>query len=288
MMSNFVPKLTQALNIMKKHAWFYVFTLLFCGAVVSSFHKPILPFNDGKIRTLVIDAGHGGKDPGAIGKEAQEKKITLAIALELRRILNENAPEIKVVMTREDDTFVELHKRGATVAETKADFFISIHCNANDNKEAYGAETYILGTHKSEANMDVVMRENGVILQEKDFESVYDGFDPNSIAAYIFFNYITNVNMEESAKLAAKVQTQFAQRVGRKDRGVKQAGYLVLWRASKPAILIETGFISNAEEEKFLNSDNGQTYLASAIYRAIKEYNGEPGGEAEGGAKSEN
>ena len=270
-------------NNMKKVRWTYLLTLLVCGMVASSFHEPVRPFNDGKIHNLVIDAGHGGKDPGALGTVAKEKNITLAIALELQRIIKENAPEIKVHMTRDDDTFIELHKRAATVAEHKADFFISIHCNANDNKSAYGAETYILGTHKSEANMDVVMRENSVILQEKDHEVVYEGFDPNSNAAYIFFQYITNVHMEESAKLATKVQAQFTERVGRKDRGVKQAGYLVLWRASKPAILIETGFISNAEEEKFLNSDNGKTYLASAIYRAIKEYNGEASETAESG-----
>jgi N-acetylmuramoyl-L-alanine amidase len=271
-------------NNMKKVSWGYLVVLMVCGLAASSFHEPLRPFNDGKIHNLVIDAGHGGKDPGALGAVAQEKQITLAIALELKRILAENSPEVKVNMTRDDDTFIELHKRGATVAEAKADFFISIHCNSNVNKEAYGAETYILGTHKSEANMDVVMRENSVILQEKDFEAVYDGFDPNSNAAYIFFNYITNVHMEESAKLASKVQGQFATRVGRKDRGVKQAGYLVLWRASKPAILIETGFISNAEEEKFLNSDNGKTYMASAIYRAIRDYNGEAANEVSGEA----
>jgi N-acetylmuramoyl-L-alanine amidase len=269
-------------NNMKKVSWAYVAVLLICGLAASSFHEPLRPFNDGKIRTLVLDAGHGGKDPGALGAVAQEKQITLAIAQEVKRIMAENSPEVKVVMTRDDDTFIELHKRGATVAEVKADFFISIHCNSNVNKEACGSETYILGTHKSEANMDVVMRENSVILQEKDFEATYDGFDPNSNAAYIFFNYITNVHMEESAKLAAKVQSQFATRVGRKDRGVKQAGYLVLWRASKPAILIETGFISNSEEEKFLNSENGKTYMASAIYRAIREYNGEAAKEVSG------
>ncbi len=127
-----------------------------------------------------------------------------------------------------------------------------------------------------------LLHDIGKVILRIRFEAVYDGFDPNSNAAYIFFNYITNVHMEESAKLAAKVQSQFATRVGRKDRGVKQAGYLVLWRASKPAILIETGFISNSEEEKFLNSENGKTYMASAIYRAIREYNGEAAKEVSG------
>lgn len=247
--------------------------LLMAGGVASSFHTPTRPLNDGKIRTLVIDAGHGGKDPGALGLVSKEKDITLAIATELKKTINEHLPEVKVVMTRDDDTFVELANRAKEVSNHAADFFISIHCNSNKNKEAYGSETYVLGTHKTDANMDVVMRENSVIMMEENYEEVYEGFDPNSVPAYIFFQYVTNVHLEMSNKMALKVQDQFATRVGRKDRGVKQAGYLVLWRASKPAILIETGFISNKDEETFLNSENGRSYLASAIYRAVRDFN---------------
>ncbi|HHG85567.1 MAG TPA: N-acetylmuramoyl-L-alanine amidase [Bacteroidetes bacterium] len=253
----------------------YITVLFILGLVGTSFHHPATPFNDGKIRTIVIDAGHGGKDPGAIGSKSKEKNITLAIALELRRIINDNMPDMKVIMTRDNDSFIELHNRAQEVAKTEADFFVSIHCNANRNKAASGSETYVLGAHKANANLDVVMRENGVILLEDNYKEVYEGFDPNSIPAYIFFQYLTNIHLEQSWKMATKVQKQFAERVGRTDRGVKQAGYLVLWRASKPSILIETGFISNKEEEAFLTSENGQTYLASAIYRAIKEYNAE-------------
>jgi N-acetylmuramoyl-L-alanine amidase len=270
---------------MKKLKRFHWLLLVLAGLVVSSFHTPTRPLNDGKIRTIVIDAGHGGKDPGALGLVAQEKNITLAIATELKKTLNEKLPDVKVVMTREDDTFIELANRAGEVSKNEADFFISIHCNSNKNKEAFGSETYVLGTHKSEANMDVVMRENAVIMMEDNFEEVYEGFNPNSVPAYIFFQYVTNVHLEMSNKMALKVQEQFASRVGRKDRGVKQAGYLVLWRASKPAILIETGFISNKDEEIFLNSENGKSYMASAIYRAVRDYNTEitgVGGESGG------
>jgi N-acetylmuramoyl-L-alanine amidase len=259
-----------------------IFLLALGGLFCSSFHTPVLPFNDGKIKTIVIDAGHGGKDPGAVGSTSKEKDLTLAIATELKKTINTNSPEIKVVMTRADDTFIELHNRAKTVAQNEADFFISIHCNSNKNHEAFGSETYVLGSHKSDANMDVVMRENSVIMLEENYEAVYEGFEPNSVPAYIFFQYITNVHLEQSVKMATKVQEQFTERVGRKDRGVKQAGYLVLWRASKPAILIETGFISNKDEEKFLNSENGKSYMASAIYRAIRDYNAEITGKASG------
>ena len=241
--------------------------------VNSSFHKPVRDFNDGQIKRLVIDAGHGGKDPGALGKSSKEKEVTLAIATELKDILNEHAPDIEVVLTRDDDTFVELHNRAKHVSENEADFFISIHCNSSRNKSAYGAETYVLGNHRAEDNMEVVMRENSVILEEDNHEEIYDGFDPHSDASYIFFNYLADVHLEQSDKMARLVQDQFTNRVGRKDRGVKQAGYLVLWKASKPAILIATGFISNAEEEKFLKSDQGVTYMASAIFRAVRDFN---------------
>ncbi|MEM0998363.1 MAG: N-acetylmuramoyl-L-alanine amidase [Bacteroidota bacterium] len=264
---------------MKQKKLTIIASLLILAWSVSSFHHPTLPFNDGQIRTIVIDAGHGGKDPGALGSKVKEKEVTLAIALKLKKILNENMPQVKVKMTRDDDTFVELHNRAKEVSNHEADFFVSIHCNANRNKKAHGSETYVLGAHKSDANMDVVMRENGVILMEDNHEEIYEGFDPNSVPAYIFFQYLTNVHLEQSWKLASKVQSQFKDRVGRIDRGVKQAGYLVLWRASKPAILIETGFISNDQEQAFLTSENGQTYMASAIYRAIKDYNFEMTGQ---------
>ncbi len=260
---------------MEKLNTFHLAFLVVAMFIGASFHEPLRDFNDGTIQRIVIDAGHGGKDPGALGASSKEKTVTLGIAKELKRVLNENAPEIEVVMTRDDDTFVELHKRAEHVKEHNADFFISIHCNSSRNKTAYGTETYVLGSHRAEENMEVVMRENSVILEEDDHEHIYDGFDPNSDASYIFFNYLADVHLEQSDKMARLVQEQFTERVGRRNRGVKQAGYIVLWKASKPSILIETGFISNKEEEKFLTSEQGQVYLASAIYRSIKEFNAE-------------
>ncbi len=251
----------------------HIVLLLAILFVSSSFHRPPANLGDGKIKRLVIDAGHGGHDPGALGKSAKEKNVTLAIAKKLKATLNKHIPDIEVVLTREDDKFIELHNRAKYVADKKADFFISIHCNASKDKKAQGSETYVLGTHRAEDNMEVVMRENSVILKEDNYQEVYDGFDPNSDASYIFFNYLAYVHLEQSNKMANMIQEQFQNRVGRINRGVKQAGFMVLWKASKPSILIETGFISNLEEEKFLKSEQGQDYLASAIFRSIRDYN---------------
>lgn len=251
----------------------YLLTLVAVFLISSSFHRPPVKLADGKIKRLVIDAGHGGHDPGAVGKNVKEKEVTLAIAKKLKTTLNELAPEIEVVLTRDNDKFIELHNRAKFVADNKADFFISIHCNSSRNKKAHGSETYVLGPHMAEDNMEVVMRENSVILEEDNYKEVYEGFDPNSDASYIFFNYLANVHLEQSDKLARMIQGQFKERVGRVSRGVKQAGFMVLWKASKPSILIETGFISNLEEEKFLKSEQGQDYLASAIFRSIRDFN---------------
>ena len=259
--------------MMEKLRPVHITLLLAILLISSSFHRPPVDLGDGKIKRLVIDAGHGGHDPGALGSKAKEKEVTLAIAKKLKETLNKHTPDVEVVLTRDNDKFIELHNRAKYVSDNKADFFISIHCNSSRNKNAQGSETYVLGTHKAEDNMEVVMRENSVILKEDNYQEVYDGFDPNSDASYIFFNYLANVHLEQSDKMARLVQDQFQDRVGRINRGVKQAGFMVLWKASKPSILIETGFISNPEEEKFLKSEQGQDYLASAIFRSIRDYN---------------
>lgn len=251
-------------------AWVF---LLVAGVTLTSAHHPTPKLEEGKIRTIVIDAGHGGHDPGALGSKVNEEDVTLGIAKELKRILIEKIEGIKVVMTREDDTFLELHKRAEHATEHDADFFVSIHCNSSSNKSAHGAETYVLGSHMDDAHLGVVMKENSSILLEDNHEEMYDGFDPTSVSAYIFFEFLADVHLKQSVMLAKRIQTQFTERVGRRGRGVKQAGFLVLWKASRPSILIETGFISNADEEKFLRSETGQVFLASAIYRAIGEYN---------------
>lgn len=225
-----------------------------------------------KVKKVVIDAGHGGHDPGAVGKTSKEKDITLSIALKTGKFIEENLPDVQVIYTRKTDVFVELFRRAKIANEAKADLFISIHCNANKSTTPYGAETYVMGLHKSEANLSVAQLENASILLEEDYHVKYEGFDPTSPEGYIFFSMLQNAFLDQSLGLASSVQQHFKDRVNLFDRGVKQAGFLVLYKTTMPSILIETGFISNAKEEKMLASDDGQTYIASAIFRAVKDY----------------
>jgi len=224
-----------------------------------------------KIKTIVIDAGHGGKDPGCNGGDAKEKAITLKIALKLGQLIKDSLEDVKVIYTRDDDTFVELFERSAIANKNKADIFISIHCNANKNKDASGTETYAMGLHKSTGNLDVAKRENEAILKESDYEKNYDGFDPTSPEAHIMFSLYQNAYLDQSLVLASKIEKEFLN-VKRQSRGVKQAGFLVLWKTTMPSILIETGFLSNPNERKFLSSDAGQKDMALSIFKAIKEY----------------
>lgn len=228
--------------------------------------------NSGKITTVVIDAGHGGKDPGAIGKHAKEKDIVLKIALKTGQYIEEYLKDVKVIYTRKTDRFVELYKRAEIANTNNADVFISIHCNAINSTATYGSETYVMGLHKENANLNVAMMENAAILLENNEDDYYGGFDINAPESYISLALKKDNFMEQSVIIADQIQKQFKNRVGRKDRGVKQAGFLVLWRTSMPGILIELGFLSNPTEERFLNSEEGQVYMASAIYRAFKDY----------------
>ena len=225
-----------------------------------------------RITTVVIDAGHGGKDPGAVGKHSKEKTIALAVALKTGKYIEENLPDVKVIYTRNTDRFVELYKRAQIANKANADFFISIHCNANNNSRAYGTETYAMGLHKSNANLNVAMKENAAITFEEDAGTAYEGFDANSPESYIRFTLFQNTFLDQSLDLANKIERQFKERVGRKSRGVHQAGFLVLWRTAMPGVLVELGFLSNPTEEKFLLSEQGQVFMASAIYRAFKAY----------------
>jgi N-acetylmuramoyl-L-alanine amidase len=242
----------------------FILSCLFC---VFNF-----PVEAQKVRKVVIDAGHGGHDPGAIGKSSKEKDITLSIALKTGKFIEENLPDVEVVYTRKTDVFVELYRRAKIANEAKADLFISIHCNANKSSTPYGAETYVMGLHKSEANLLVAQTENAAILLEDDYHVKYDGFDPSSPEGYIFFSMLQNAYLDQSLSLASNVQKHFKDRVNLFDRGVKQAGFLVLYKTTMPSVLIETGFISNAKEEKILASEEGQVYIASAIFRAVKDY----------------
>jgi N-acetylmuramoyl-L-alanine amidase len=228
--------------------------------------------SDYHIRKVVIDPGHGGKDPGAVGKISKEKDLVLAISLKLGELIKANHSDVEVIYTREKDEFVELHKRAALANEVEADIFISVHVNAISGANAYGAETFAMGLHVSEENLRVAKLENSVVLQEENYEDNYQGFDPTSPESHIIFSLYQNAYLERSLTLAQKMQYYFKSEAGRYDRGVKQAGFLVLWRTSMPAILVECGFISNPEEEKFMNTAEGQEKLANSIYNAFRDY----------------
>ena len=225
----------------------------------------------GKLRTVVIDAGHGGKDPGSLGKKSREKNIALAVSLKLGVYLEENYPDLNVLYTRKTDVFVELKDRANIANKAKADLFICIHANSG-NSAAYGTETYVMGNAKTDANLRAAQRENSVILLEDNYEEKYQNFDPYNPVSYIIFTMGQAAYQTQSIAFAEKIQAQFRDRVGRKDRGVKMEHFLVLHQTTMPSVLVETGFISNLEEEKFLMSTKGQDYLASAVYRAFREY----------------
>jgi len=224
------------------------------------------------IKTVVIDPGHGGKDPGALGKSCKEKDIVLGIGLKLGKYIEESFDDVEVIYTRDKDVFVPLHERAEIANKHDADLFISIHANADPRKKAIGTETYAMGLHKNEQNLEVAKKENAVIVLEEDYTTRYEGFDPKSAESYIIFSLLQNTYLDQSLNFANYVQGQFRDRAKRIDRGVKQAGFLVLWQTTMPSILIETGFLSHPDEEAFLNSELGQDYLASAIYRAFRDY----------------
>ena len=235
-------------------------------------HNDVQAQKEGKIRTVVIDAGHGGKDPGAIGKKSKEKDITLSIAKKTGDYIKQNCPGVNVIYTRSGDTFVSLLRRAQIANEKNADLFISIHCNANASPQPYGVETFVMGEHRNAANLEVAKLENASILYEENAEDNYDSFNPNSPEAYIMLNFFQSEYKNASLKFAEHIQNQLVKRVGRKDRGVQQAGFLVLYKTAMPSVLVEIGFLSNPNEEKFLCSEDGQTYIASALFRAFRDY----------------
>ncbi len=225
-----------------------------------------------RLRKVVIDAGHGGQDPGALGKHYKEKDIVLGVALKLGKYIQDHFPDVEVIYTRSTDTFIPLHERAEIANRNKADLFISIHANSAQNKNVAGTETYVMGLNKDESNFDVARKENSVIVLEKDYNTHYEGFDPNSAESYIIFTLMQNAYLDQSLKFAALVQEEVRERGKRCDRGVKQAGFLVLWRTSMPSVLVETGYITNPTEENYLHSQEGQSYIASSIFRAFRDY----------------
>jgi N-acetylmuramoyl-L-alanine amidase len=224
-----------------------------------------------KLKTVVLDAGHGGKDPGCSGKSHRESIIALDVVLALGEAIKKEMPDVKVIYTRSENKFVELHDRAAIANKNNADLFISIHCNAG-HPDTYGSESYTMGLHTSDGNLNVAKRENAAVLHEKDYKKKYDGFDPNSPMAHILLANYQHAYIENSLKFASKVEDNFKNKLSRKSRGVKQAGFLVLWKTSMPASLIEIGYLSNSEDEKLLSSKEGQTNIANAIADALKKY----------------
>lgn len=227
----------------------------------------------GKDFVVVIDAGHGGHDPGAIGKTAKEKNINLNVALKVGNLIKRNCDDVKVIYTRSKDVFIPLDRRAEIANNAKADLFISIHTNAlANNRTAKGASTWTLGLAKSDANLEVAKRENSVILYESDYQTRYAGFNPNSAESYIIFEFMQDKYMEQSVHLASLMQKQFRHTCKRADRGVHQAGFLVLKASAMPSILIELGFISTPEEERYLSSEAGALTMAKGIYHAFLNY----------------
>lgn len=226
-----------------------------------------------RVKTVVIDAGHGGQDPGAKGPGGSyEKYIALKVSLLLGEKIQSAFPDVKVIYTRKTDVFIPLHERASIANRNNADLFISIHCNATTNRSAYGTETFVLGLHKSDENLEVAKRENSVITLESNYKDMYDGFDPNAPETHILLALNQNAFLEQSALFALKVQNNYTYRLNRNNRGVKQAGFAVLARTTMPSVLTELGFISHPEEERYLSSPAGQEELANALFDAFKEY----------------
>jgi N-acetylmuramoyl-L-alanine amidase len=221
---------------------------------------------------VVIDAGHGGKDPGALGRSSREKDIVLSVALKAGELITNNLKGVKVVYTRKTDVFIPLNTRAQIANNNKADLFISIHCNSNTSSQPKGAETYVMGMHKSEENLQVAMLENSAILLEDDYKTNYEGFDPSSIESHIIFNFFQNSFQSQNLDIASELQSEFKQNTAVVDRGVKEAGFWVLYKTAMPGILIELGFLSNSVDEAYLKSEKGQNQLALAIFNAFNAY----------------
>ena len=248
---------------MIKRIWMIVWGWCLCAAIVVA--APSF--------TLVIDAGHGGKDPGTRGVKALEKDVNLKVALAFGKYVERNCPDVKVIYTRKTDVFIELSERAAIANRNKADLFISIHSNAlPDGKISRGFETYTLGMHRASDNLDVAKRENSVILVEDNYKQRYAGFDPKSSESYIMFELMQDNNMSNSVELAKMIQHEACSLSGRQNKGVHQAGFLVLRETSMPGCLIELGFLTTPDEEVFLDSSNGQDLLAHGIFNAFLKY----------------
>ena len=240
---------------------------ILCASPVASVMSEEPPF------VVVIDPGHGGHDPGCSGAGSQEKAITLALGLDLRDRIRGAYPDVKVILTREKDVFIPLHKRSALANASQADLFISLHCNAIENAPRIrGSETYVLGLERAAENFAVARRENQSILLEENHQERYGDFDPNSIEAYILMSMYQNAYLDRSITFAGHVETQIKAHTGLPSKGVKQAGFLVLREAAMPSVLVETGFLTNVSDEKFLLSEAGQQKMVEGLFAAFVTY----------------
>jgi|LSQX01.1.fsa_nt_gb N-acetylmuramoyl-L-alanine amidase len=268
LISNLAFKTNQNILMSIKHHLLF-FCFIAASILLAKADNLLIP----EVKCVVIDAGHGGKDPGAIGfKKSKEKDVTLAVALKLGTLISKHFPDVKVVYTRKTDIYLSLESRAKIANDNKADLFISIHCNAIDRPTAFGVETYVMGVHKNAANLEVAKKENSTILLEKDYLEKYDGFNPNSPEAYIIFSLYQNAFLNNSLIFASAVQQELAGRIKFFDRGVKQAGFWVLYRTAMPGALIELGFISNPDDEKYMVSEKGQDAMSKAILNAFAQY----------------
>lgn len=250
---------------------FHIITILAALAIIIPIENNAQNTNF-TLKTVVIDPGHGGKDPGAIIGKLKEKDIALDVALKTGQLIKNNYPNVDIIYTRDDDRFIPLNSRANIANKANADLFISIHVNYFNQSGINGTETYILGNHRSEENLKVAQMENSVILLEEDHNTKYEGFDPNSAESYIMFELIQNEFMEQSRQIADEIQTNFTQIAKRRNRGVRQAGFLVLRNTAMPSILIELGFLSNPNDKAFLVTQKGKDQLAHSIYKAFAKY----------------
>lgn len=243
--------------------------LIFLVFILISWDRP--PDRQYNLRTIVLDAGHGGKDPGCIGKSIREKAVNLDIALRLGELIKEGMPHVKIVYTRKDDKFIELHDRAGLANKNGADLFISIHSNSGPSG-MHGTETYCMGLDKTGQNLEVAKRENSSILLEKGHKEKYDNFDPSKPESYILFSLFQNAYLSNSLRLAEKIEKEFKLTAGRDSRGVKQAGFLVLWKTSMPSVLVESGFLTDKAEDAYLSNAEGRQAIAQSIYCALESY----------------
>ena len=266
---------------MSKLAFLYLshinvrFIILLVNLTLFSFNVFSNGINNNKLKTIVIDPGHGGKDPGTLGTKRYskyEKDIALSVSLKLGNYISNSFPDIKVVYTRKEDVFLELNERTRIANKSNADIFISVHCDGFTNSKANGASVFVMGMSKLKANLDVAMRENAAMYLEDNYKQKYDGFDPKSAESYIVFSLMQNTYLDQSLQLAEYVEEQFAYKANRKSRGVKQAPFYVISRTNMPSILVECGFLTNPKEEDYLQTDKGQNQIAMSIFEAVKNY----------------